>query len=314
MFERKLHSWINRYFYRPRYLETLISMVLSPLALIYYVLVVIKFKLSKQIKFDIPIISIGNLIVGGTGKTPLTKAIFNQYNTKFRTFIISRGYKRSSKGMLKVCIDGEILCSVDESGDEAMEYALSLKNANIIVSENRKLAINEAIKCGAELVLLDDGFGKFDIFKFNIILKPAIEPVFNLVLPSGAYRYPKSFYNFADFIPTKDDIISSNHIINKTTNMVLVTAIANPLRLKNIFDNCLGVELFEDHHKFTKSEIENIFKKWNTTTILVTQKDYVKIRDFGFNVSILELHTEISSQFKLKLDEFIDNYKQNMIK
>ncbi|EAJ0320356.1 tetraacyldisaccharide 4'-kinase [Campylobacter fetus] len=314
MFDRKLHSWINRYFYRPRYLETLISMALSPLALIYYILVVIKFRLSKQIKFDIPIISIGNLIVGGTGKTPLTKAIFNEYNTKFKTFIILRGYKRSSKGMLKVCIDGEILCSVDESGDEAMEYALSLKNANVIVSENRKLAIEEAIKYGAELVLLDDGFGKFDIFKFNIILKPNIEPIFKLVLPSGAYRYPKSFYKFADFIPTKDDIISSNYIINKTTNMVLVTAIANPLRLKKLFDSCLGIELFEDHHKFKKSEIEDIFKKWNATTILVTQKDYVKIRDFGFNVSILELRTEISSQFKLKLDKFIDNYNQNMIK
>lgn len=283
-------------------------MLLSPLALIYTAVVLIKFKLIKPLKFPVPIISVGNLVVGGTGKTPLTKAIFNEFSQDYKTFIILRGYKRSSRGLIKVCIDGNLLCDVYSSGDEAMEYVLSLKNANVIVSEDRKIAINEAISLGAELIILDDGFGKFDIFKFNILLKPAKEPPLNLTLPSGAYRYPKSFYKFADFIPQDEDILKANTIANQTQKMVLTTAIANPFRLKDSFKECIALEFFPDHHKFSKLELEDIIKKHNATSLLVTQKDFVKIKDFGFELSILELNTQISPNFKDKLNNFIKNY------
>ncbi|ANE36102.1 tetraacyldisaccharide 4'-kinase [Campylobacter iguaniorum] len=308
MYSRKFHSWINKYFYRPRYFEVLVSMLLSPLALVYTTIVWIKFKLAKPLKFSVPIISVGNLVVGGTGKTPLTKAIFNEFSQDYKTFIILRGYKRSSKGLVKVCIDGNLLCDTQASGDEAMEYALSLKNANVIVSEDRKLAINEAINLGANLIILDDGFGKFDIFKFNILLKPSSKPPLRLTLPSGAYRYPASFYKFGDFIPQNDDIIKTNTITNQTSKMVLVTAIANPFRLKDSFKECIGLEFFADHHKFSKLELENIIKKFGATSLLVTQKDFVKIKDFGFELSILELNTQISPNFKDKLNNFIKNY------
>ncbi|CUU69502.1 tetraacyldisaccharide 4'-kinase [Campylobacter hyointestinalis] len=308
MFKSTFDFWIDKYFYRPRYKEMLISMLLSPFTLIYTLIVYIKPKLSKPEKFKVPVISVGNLVLGGSGKTPLVKAIFNEFSNDFKTFIILRGYKRSSKGMLKVALQGEILSSVQASGDEAMEYALSLKNANVIVSENRKTAINEAINLGAKLIILDDGFGKFDIFKFNILLKSNPEPIIKLPIPSGAYRYPISFYKYADFIPDQSDIIKTMYISNRTQNMLLVTAIANPMRLKNVFGECIGIRFFKDHYKFKKEELEKLIKSYNADSLLVTMKDYVKIKDFGLNISLLELKTEISTKFKKELLNFIQNY------
>ena len=69
----------------------------------------------------------------------------------------------------------------------AMEYAKSVKNVNVIVSENRDIAIKEALNLGAKYVLLDDGFGKFHIKKFNVLIRPSAKPYFDFVLPSGAY-------------------------------------------------------------------------------------------------------------------------------
>lgn len=310
MFSSALHNLAYKYFYSPNLLCKFICVLLSPLSLFYAFLVWIKFILSNPQKYQIPIISVGNLILGGTGKTPLIKAIFNKFSTQYSVFIVLRGYKRKSKGMLVVCDKGEIKCSVDESGDEAMEYALSLKNANIIVSENRKIAIQKAINLGANLILLDDGFGKFNIFKFNILLQPPKKPALNLTIPSGVYRYPKSFYKFGDFIPENSDIIQSFHIQNKSEKMVLVSAIANPFRLHEFEKICINSVFFADHYDFKKSELEQILRSNNATSLLVTQKDFVKIKDFGLPLSIIVLDTKISSNFAQILENFIKNYNK----
>lgn len=111
-----------------------------------------------------------------------------------------------------------------------MEYATSVKNANVIVSENRDKAIFEAKNLGAKYILLDDGFSKFHIKKFNILIRPNPAPKLNLTIPSGGYRYPVSFYKFANFIAEQDrDYFRYSEILNPTPKMVLVTAIANPL-------------------------------------------------------------------------------------
>ncbi len=296
MFNPKFHAWLEKYFYQPGYFELAISALLLPFSFIYYCLVWIKFKLAKPKKFSIPIISVGNLILGGSGKTPLTKAIFNEFSPKFKTFIILRGYKRESKGMQIVALNGDIKCDTKTSGDEAMEYAISLKNANIIVCNDRKIAINEAIKIAMIL---------------NKNIKPQKTPKLNFTIPSGFYRYPKSFYNLADIIPNSDDIIKEINIINPTDKMVLISGIANPSRLSFIYDRCVGYEHFGDHYKFNKFECENILKKYNGTSLLVTQKDYVKIKDFGLNLSILELKTTISPNLSNKIALFVKSYQNS---
>ena len=142
MSKKNFHNWVNKYFYSPNFWQKLVSKLLLPLSYIYAFIVIIKKSLSKEKDLDIKIISVGNLIVGGSGKTPLTLALYKHFSKNYKIFIILRGYKRSSKGLVEVCIDNKILVDVKQSGDEAMEYALN--NANVIVSENRINAIQKA--------------------------------------------------------------------------------------------------------------------------------------------------------------------------
>ena len=303
MSKKIFHNWVNKYFYSPNFWQKFVSKLLLPLSYIYAFIVIIKKILSKEKDFDVKIISVGNLIVGGSGKTPLTLALYKHFSKKYKTFIILRGYKRSSKGLVEVCIDNKILVDVKQSGDEAMEYALN--NANVIVSENRINAIQKVKSLGANLIILDDGFSKFNIKKFNILLKPPIRPYFNFTLPSGDYRYPLFFYKFGDFIVENSENKKHSFIENETKNMVLVTAIANPKRLKEHFNKCVGKEFFPDHHAFNKFELEEIIKKYNATSLLVTMKDYVKIKDFGLPTSIIKLEISLSQTLIKAISNYI---------
>ncbi|MBE7358150.1 tetraacyldisaccharide 4'-kinase [Campylobacter sp. RM12327] len=307
MCRQKIHLWINRYFYRPNLFDVFLSIALLPFSFVYGFLVCIKKLCFKPKNFDIKIISVGNIIVGGSGKTPLVKAIYELFSPQVKTFIVLRGYKRKSSGCLLVANDGEIFLDVIKSGDEAMEYAKF--KANVIVSEDRKLGIDMAKKYGAKLIIFDDGFSKFDIKKFDILLKPQIEPFFSFTFPSGAYRYPTFFYKFANFIPQNSDIIKNSKIINPSNKMLLVTAIANPHRLKDYFDKCVGIEFYPDHYDFNKNELLNLLQKYQATTLLVTMKDFVKIERFNLPTSIIVLETTISQKFAKTLYNYVFDSK-----
>jgi len=188
--------------------------ILAPLSLLYTLIVCLKRLFAKPQKFKIPIISVGNLTLGGSGKTPLVRALFKEFNPRLKTCIILRGYGRKSRGLLEVALGGRILCDVGQSGDEAMEYALFLRGANVIVSEDRAAGILRAQTLGFELVILDDGFSKFNISKFDILLRPQSAPKLPFCLPFAAYRYPPFFYKFADFIPASSDISQEFKIVS----------------------------------------------------------------------------------------------------
>ena len=121
---------------------------------------------SKPIDFGIPIVSIGNIIIGGSGKTPLTIELAKKYED---VAIVLRGYGRESRGLYIVSNRGKIEQGVRVSGDEAMLLANSLPKATVIVSEDRKKAILKAKELGCKIVFLDDGFSKYDINKFDIL-------------------------------------------------------------------------------------------------------------------------------------------------
>lgn len=293
---KSLHQWAERYFLSPNILDILLAFLLYPLSLIYALIIRLKFILRHEISHDVAVISIGNLTLGGSGKTPLGIAILNEFSGGF---VVLRGYKRKSKGLIIVAKHGEILVDVNLSGDEAMEYAKSVKNANVIVSENRDIAILKAKELGARYVLLDDGFGKFHIKKLNILIRPKIEPRFKFCIPAGAYRYPYSFYKYADFIACEElTHFRTSHIQNQTCKMVLVTAIANPSRLSEFVNICIAYEFYPDHYDFKRQELIEILEKHNATSILVTQKDLVKIEKFNLPTSVIKLKTTLSPEFK----------------
>lgn len=273
--------------------------------MIYSLIIELKFFFrKKEIDFGIPIISVGNLVLGGSGKSPLCKEIYKFLNLlDKRVFIVLRGYKRKSKGCVVVCENSHILVDTSISGDEAMDYALN--NCNCIVSEDRKEGILKAISLGAKAVILDDGFRHFEIKKFDILLRPFKEPNSDFCVPSGVYRMPKSFYKLADFIPENSDIKSNTEILNPTSRMVLVSGIANPSRLSQFYEKCVAHYHFGDHYDFGADELQKILAKHEATSLLVTSKDYTKIKDFGLKLSIIKLEIILSENFKKILENCV---------
>ena len=309
MFDKaKVVFWIEEYLFYPKtFLQFLLSFLLLPFSAIYCLIVIFKRLFSKKINFNIPIISIGNLTVGGSGKTPL---VIELARDRENCVIILRGYNRESSGLVIVSKEGEILCNVTQSGDEAMLYAKSLPKATVIVSEDRIKAIKYAKSLKCKIIFLDDAFSKSHIKKLDILIKPKISPTLPFCLPSGAYREPKYLYNFADLLVQEGiDFQRIVDIKNPTDKMILVTGISKPQRLDGYLPKNLTKKIyFEDHHIFTKDELEYLLQLHDASSILTTQKDAVKMDSFGLNLSIMELRLEVKKEVKNKINTFLANF------
>ncbi len=289
--------------------------MLLPLSFLYCLIATLKRKISLQSRFSVPIISIGNLIAGGSGKTPFILHLA-QYLESYQyghIAIISRGYKRKSRGLVWVSKNGVILSNVKDSGDEPYLIASVCAQASVIVCKKRKKAIKEAISNGAKIILLDDGF-RFNIDKFDIILRPKIEPFFRFCLPSGLYRESPSLYDSLKSNPKTlilqegKDFYRFVEIINQTPKMLLVTAIANPSRLDEFLPNIIGRVEFSDHSEFDKDQIMSLMKIYEADSILTTQKDEVKLRDFGINLSIMQLFLKVKNSHLKSIHTYIKSF------
>ena len=298
--------WVEEYLFYPKKLsQKILSYILLPCTALYCTVVIFKRIFSKPKDFALPIVSIGNLNIGGNGKTPFTLALLKD---RENVAIILRGYKRESRDLLEVHDNTPVMLC----GDEALLYAKSLPKCLVIVSKDRAKAIKYAKKKGVKAIFLDDAFHKHNIKKFDILLKPSNEPTNPFCLPSGAYREPKSLYKIADIVAVEDrDFKREVSIKNPTSKMVLVTAIAKPDRLDKYLPKdgtIIAKEYFKDHHLFTKKELQKIVQKYSASSLLVTTKDKVKIENFGLNLSVMELEIKIDRKIVQKIDNFIDNF------
>lgn len=272
--------------------------------------------MAKEIEFGIPIISVGNIIVGGSGKTPVTIKLASKYEN---ACVILRGYGRDSKGLFVVSLNGKILEDVKTSGDEAMLLANSLPKATIIVSENRLKAILKAKELGCKIIFLDDGFSKYQISKFNILLRPKDEPTNIFCLPSGGYREAKGFYAQADIeLVEGTDFkrvinIKKDGIISKLpTKTILITAISKPKRLLEYLPKDIKMISFPDHYTFTKEDILKIQEENKDFSFVTTGKDFVKLKEFNIkNLYLMDLDIEISQNVDFSLmDEYISSFNK----
>ena len=279
-------------------------------------IILTKRAMSKEIEFGIPIISVGNIIVGGSGKTPVTIKLASKYEN---ACIILRGYGRASKGLYVVSLNGKILEDVKTSGDEAMLLANSLPKATIIVSENRIKAILKAKELGCKIIFLDDGFSKYKIAKFNILLRPKNEPTNIFCLPSGGYREPKGFYAQADIelVEEKDfkrviTIKKDGRVSELPTKTVVITAISKPKRLLEYLPKDIKMISFPDHYTFTKDDISKIQEENKDYVILTTGKDFVKLKGFDIkNLYLMDLDIQISENTDFTLmEEYINSFNK----
>jgi len=305
-------NWIEQYLFFPTLFQRLIGVFFFPVTVFYCIVTAYKRLSAKPQYFGIPVVSIGNLVLGGTGKTPVTIALTKD---KKNIAVILRGYGRSSTGLYVVSKKGKILEDVDISGDEAMEYAISLPNATVIVSQNREEGIKKAKELGCKVVYLDDGYSKHNIVKYNLLIRPKIEPTNIFCLPSGGYRETPMMYSFAncvikegsDFhriVTFKDKQNNTIDILPK--NIVVLTAISKSYRLKEFLNDDIDIVSYPDHHSFVQKNIDELHKKYPDYIVVTTKKDMVKLEKFAIkDIIVMDLEIKIDQNIIDKIDKYI---------
>ncbi|MBW8332082.1 MAG: tetraacyldisaccharide 4'-kinase [Prolixibacteraceae bacterium] len=174
------------------------KLLLYPLSAVYGLVVSMRnfmydYKLFKSTEFEIPVISIGNITVGGTGKTPHTEYLVELLQKQFQVTTISRGYKRKTKGYQEVEV-GSLASNV---GDEPLQIKTKFADIQVVVDESRVHAIEKIQKQDAEtlpdIILLDDAFQHRSVSAgINILLIDFNRPIDkDQLMPVGRLRESK---------------------------------------------------------------------------------------------------------------------------
>lgn len=154
----------------------------------------------KREEFDIPVICIGNITAGGTGKTPHTEYLIRFLKDKYRVGVLSRGYKRKSKGFVLATSESTNL----ELGDESYQIKRKFPEITVAVDGNRRRGIKELLSLDnpPEIILLDDAFQhRYVKPSYTIILSDFNRPVYeDTLLPAGRLREPASHIRDANII------------------------------------------------------------------------------------------------------------------
>ena len=156
--------------------------------------------LLKATSFNIPIINVGNLSLGGTGKTPHIEYLIRLLSPYIKIGTLSRGYKRKSKGFRMVNSQDDALAA----GDEPLQFKTKFPQIPVAVSESRNIGIPLLVKYNPDLqcILLDDAFQHRSVVPGLNILLTEYNHLFvdDLLLPAGRLREPRSSYSRADII------------------------------------------------------------------------------------------------------------------
>lgn len=300
-------TFFETMFFTPQWYHYPLIVILAPLSLLYGTWMLVRRVLISKKEFGLPIISVGNLMVGGSGKTPFVIALASKLKG---VTIISRGYGRLSHGLVEVSRNGEILVDVEQSGDEPMLMAISLPQCSVIVSEDRHKAIELAKSRGAKMILLDDGFNRVEIKKYEIVLEPATIKNY-LPFPAGAFREFWFSKQYADAVLKEGkDFERVVEIADSTERMVLLTAISNPQRLESYLPtNVLAKMYLDDHAYFDKEVILNYMNNHQATSLLCTSKDKVKLDNMGITLSEMKLKLTLNNDIITKIESYIKGYK-----
>ena len=285
--------------------------------------------LKPSVKFDLPVISVGNLVAGGTGKSPMIEHLVRLLSDKYKVATLSRGYGRKTKG-LRI---GNSLDNASTLGDEPFQFYRKYNDKiTVAVGEERALAIPNILHVYPEtnVVLMDDAFQhRFVRPSFSILLSDFSKPFYkDYLIPAGRLRESRGGADRADVIvitkcPTQisdDTFMAMESEIRKYTNkrvfyskirygypvpfggqqqtkekVILISGIANPESLVSYVKS--GYTLlkhfsFKDHYHYTLKDLEelNQFSKANPEAMLLTtEKDMVKIDTEQFKQLIVQM-------------------------
>lgn len=291
------------------------SIILFPFTLITLIFIFLKKKFTKKIKFNIPIICVGNIYIGGTGKTPTSILLAKELSRLKKNPVIVRKYYKNHED----------------------EHELIKSNfKNLILDNSRIAGINEAIKMNYDTVILDDGFQDYKIKnKINIICFNQHQLIGNgLVLPSGPLRESLKSLDNANIILINGEedgnfekkILKINKNLKifysfykplnieqfKKKKLVALASIGNPNNFfKLLNDHNLKVKkklVYPDHYKFSDKQIKNIIfeAEKDDYHIIMTEKDFSKFKYHKSNrLNFLKVSLELK-----KIERFLNEIKE----
>ena len=315
--------------------------LLYPFALIYGLITWVRNKLFdwgflKQTKFEVPILSIGNLSMGGTGKTPHIEYFISKYKATHKIAVVSRGFGRKTEGFRYVSSND----FSENVGDEPLQIKKKFDEITVAVGEDRVKAIQIVLKENHEvnLILLDDAFQhRYVKRSLNILLTEYSNPFWtDLMVPAGRLREFRFGWKRADTIiitkcPETIDLKIPQSIKSKpvyfsriaykspillqgqlSKKIILVTGIANPLPLigylkKEDFELVYHFN-FSDHYNFSGSDISTILSKANSekdAMLLTTEKDWMRLKPFLENKAINLAYIPIGVEIENAPDDWL---------
>lgn len=203
--------------------KILFRILLSPFSLLYGIGVSIRdffynAGVLKPVTFDLPLISVGNLSVGGAGKSPHIEYLTRLLKDYLNLAILSRGYQRKTKGYREVQLNHDAL----ESGDEPLQFKRKYPDVLVVVSESRTFAVPKILTNYSQVqcILLDDAFQHRSISPgLNILLTEYDRPYTkDWLLPAGRLREGKGAAKRADLIivskcPTQLDVATREKFV-----------------------------------------------------------------------------------------------------
>jgi tetraacyldisaccharide 4'-kinase len=264
-------------------------------------------------KVNVPVISVGNLTVGGTGKTPMVEYLIRYFQQHRKNVaVLSRGYKRLSKGTITVKAEQKIRGSAELLGDEPYQIATKFPTITVVVDAKRVRGAKIAEQHNADVILLDDGFQHRSLHRdLDIVMMgegAAVPPT--AMIPAGMLREPfsslkrahvlvsqgKSQKNFfskpqisisyrpISFKRLEGNSFSLNELREK--KFVVLCGIANPESFKKMLQEqrvqVLDWLVFPDHYRYRQSDMETVValcQKNGAELILTTEKDAARLRN-----------------------------------
>ena len=307
-------------FLKPRFWSdknNLIVFLLIPFSFLFYLLTILKKKITVEKKFKIPVICIGNIYVGGTGKTPTSVKIVNDLKIKKKNPVIIKKYYKTHK-------------------DEHM--MVGEMTGNLIIRKSRVKAIEEAEKENFNVAILDDGFQDHSIKKnLNIVCFNSKQLIGNgFVFPSGPLREGINSLKRAQIViingvknkSFEEKILNASKEIKifyskyipknieqfKNKKIFAFAGIGNP---NNFFDLLYNSNIdvkktiaFPDHYEFKAEEIRLMNKNAikNNCELITTEKDFYRIKDFDIEkIGYLKIDLEIEENDRLvrEIEKFL---------
>lgn len=288
-------------------------MILKPVQFLYHSVssaknFLFEKNILKKVELPVPVISVGNLTFGGSGKTPHIEFLAKELSLKYKVAIVCRSYKASLAEPKKVDLNQQNSTAV--FGDEACMLQAKLPQCFVWSGPLKSQTAKAALSDQPDLILVDDGFSHFALKRnFDLLLFPS-----DFTLSTFTRESFKSIQRANAVIITKENLVGSENVqaikdlilkeaphlknaiytsktscrldIDEKSEIFAFCALAKPEDFFSSLSKVVFKEIFSDHHQYTEDDQISLYNKYNelkktypNLQIITTEKDFVKIKN-----------------------------------